>query len=253
MRNMNQDMPRERLLTNGAEALSDSELVAILLRTGTRGTDVMTLSRSLLSRFGSILGLLAADVDELARVKGIGIAKAVALKASLEIGHRVFRELANVTGATLKEPDSVYYMCSDMTLMKNETVRVISLDTKLNYCGMTTVSVGTLDTSVVHPREVYRYAISKSAAAVILVHNHPSGDPKPSAADDAVTRKITDAGEALGIKLVDHVIIGRGRFYSYAARKQFLVEVNHGLSRRSSGDGEERAETEESCEACLSD
>lgn len=249
----NLDMPRERLVTYGAESLSDAELVAILLRTGTRGTDVLALSRALLIRFGSIVGLLAAEVDELAQVKGVGLAKAVGLKASLEIGHRVFKELASATGNLMKEPESVYYMCNDMTLMKNETVRVISLDTKLNYLGMTTVSVGTLDTSVIHPREVFRYAISKTAAAIILVHNHPSGDPRPSTSDDAVTNKITDAGEALGIKMLDHVIIGKGKYYSYAAREQFLVEVDHDFSRRGTGNGEKGAEAEESCEACISD
>lgn len=249
----NLDMPRERLVTYGAESLSDAELVAILLRTGTKGTDVLALSRALLISFGSIVGLLAAEVDELAQVKGVGLAKAVGLKAALEIGHRVFKELASATGNLMKEPESVYYMCNDMSLMKSETVRVIALDTKLNYLGMTTVSVGTLDTSLIHPREVFRYAISKSAAAIILVHNHPSGDPRPSMSDDAVTKKITEAGEALGIRMLDHVIIGKGKYYSCAAREQFPVEVDHDFSQRCTGNGEKGAESEESCEACISD
>ncbi len=225
-------MPREKLLELGAERLTNEELVAILLRTGTQGKGVIEYSRELLANYGSLTALLSADVRELMSMKGMGLAKAVQFKASLELGHRMFREMSEKTRLKLDEPEGVYYLCHDMTLLDRETVRVISLDTKLNYCGLNTVSVGILDSSLLHPREVFKPAISRTAAAVILVHNHPSGDPTPSKEDDNITTKIKQAGETLGIRVLDHVIIGKGRFFSFTAGRVFYAEVGHDIERK---------------------
>ncbi|MBN2254034.1 MAG: DNA repair protein RadC [Kosmotogaceae bacterium] len=218
-------MPRERLLRHGAGSLSNSELVAILLRTGAKGKGVVQLSEELLDHYGSLTALLSAEVSELMTAKGLGTAKAVSLKAALELGQRIFREMTEKTKVRLDEPQGVYYLCNDMAFMDRETVRVISLDTKLNYRGLNTVSVGILDSSLLHPREVYKPAISRTAAAIILVHNHPSGDPSPSKEDEGITSKIRDAGETLGIRMLDHVIIGSGKYYSFAAGRVFEAEV----------------------------
>ncbi|HNR80059.1 MAG TPA: DNA repair protein RadC [Mesotoga infera] len=226
-------MPREKLLELGAERLTNEELVAILLRTGVKGKGVMEFSKELLNRYGSLTALLCADVREVMNVKGMGLAKAVLFKASLELGHRVFREMSKKTRMKLDEPESVYYLCHDMTLLDRETVRVISLDTRLNYCGLNTVSVGILDSSLLHPREVFKPAISRTAAAIILVHNHPSGDPSPSKEDGNITDRIKEAGETLGIKLLDHIIIGKGSFFSFTAGRVFYTEVGDDFQRKS--------------------
>lgn len=218
-------MPREKLFKSGAEQLSNEELIAILLRTGIHGKGVLAFSKELISQYGSLTALLCADVRELMQIKGMGMAKAALFKASLELGHRMFREMSENTKLKLDEPEGVYYLCHDMTLFEQETVRVISLDTKLNYSGLNTVSVGILNSSLLHPREVFKPAITRTAAAVILVHNHPSGDPSPSKEDDCITAKIKQAGETLGIKMLDHVIIGRGKYYSFTAGKIFHPEV----------------------------
>lgn len=223
MLNGNNDMPRERLRNYGAEALSDYELIAILLRTGVAGVDVISLSRTLIKEYGSLTGLLNASWEDLSKIKGMGSVKAVTLKAALEIGQRVFKELSKSRKLPLKEPSSVYYLCNDMIFMAKEVVRVISLNTRLNYSGMNTVTVGTLDSSLLHPREVFRPAINRSAAAIILVHNHPSGDPNPSNEDRDMTDRIREAGSTVGIKLLDHVIIGKGSYYSFTASKKFEV------------------------------
>jgi len=220
-------MPREKLIEYGAGSLTNSELIAILLRTGSKGKGVIQMSEELLNYYGSLTALLSAEVSELMNIKGLGTAKAVCLKASLELGQRIFREMSENTRVRLDEPEGVYCLCHDMAFMDRETVRVISLDTKLNYRGLNTVSIGILDSSLLHPREVYKPAISRTAAAIILVHNHPSGDPSPSKEDEGITSRIRNAGETLGIKMLDHVIIGSGRYYSFAAGKVFTAEVAH--------------------------
>lgn len=219
------DMPRERLIRAGTDALSDAELIAILLRTGTTGMDVLSLSKNITDTYGGLTGLLNSSLEDLSKIRGMGLVKAVTLKAALEIGQRVFKELSNSTKLPLKEPESVYYLCNDMMFMDREAVRVISLDTRLNYRGMNTVTVGTLDSSLMHPREVFKVAINRSAAAIILVHNHPSGDPDPSQEDRHITNRIREAGDTVGIKLLDHVIIGKGSYYSFTANKKFEVSI----------------------------
>ncbi|HCO70048.1 MAG TPA: JAB domain-containing protein [Mesotoga infera] len=240
-------MPRERLLKYGPGSLSNSELIAILLRTGAKGKGVVQLSEELLDHYGSLTALLSAEVAELMTAKGLGTAKAVCLKAALELGQRIFREMTERTKVRLDEPQGVYYLCNDMAFMDRETVRVISLDTKLNYRGLNTVSVGILDSSLLHPREVYKPAISRTAAAIILVHNHPSGDPSPSKEDEGITSKIRDAGETLGIKMLDHVIIGSGKYYSFAAGRVFEAEVvENDLKGRGNEVGNRQHELQES-------
>jgi len=250
LKSSNNHMPRERLLAVGAPNLSETELIAILLRTGTKGMDVMALSSELLKKYGSLSGLLSASYEELAKFKGIGEAKAVTLKAALEIGHRVFKELTETSKTKIADPESVYYLCHDMTTLTQEMVRVISLNNKLMFSGMNTITIGTLDSSLLHPREVFKPAISKSAAAIILVHNHPSGDPNPSKEDEAITKRLKEAGETLGIKLLDHVIIGKGRYYSFASKKETNVsEVRDDFQRIRDGARKERDQTRESYQA----
>jgi len=184
------DMPREKLIELGSRALTNSELIAILLRTGSNEMDVLELSQELLKKFGTLTRLLAADLSEISSIKGIGPAKAVTLKAALEIGNRVFKEIASTT----------------------------------------------IDSSLLHPREVFKSAIKKAAAAIIVVHNHPSGDPTPSSEDIKITEKLSDAGKIIGIKLLDHVIIGKGKYYSFSASKSFdVLEVQHAITRESYG------------------
>ncbi|WP_084251622.1 RadC family protein [Kosmotoga arenicorallina] len=229
-------MPREKLIEMGSKALTNSELIAILLRTGSSEMDVLELSQKLLKKYGSLTKLLAADLSEFSSIKGIGPAKAVTLKAALEIGNRVFKEIASTTRKSLRDPESVYYLCHDMTLLEEEAVRVISLDSKLNLSGYDTISLGTIDSSLLHPREVFKQAIKKAAAAVIVVHNHPSGDPTPSIEDIKITEKLSEAGKIIGIKLLDHVIIGKGKYYSFSASKSFdVLEVQHVVAREGYG------------------
>lgn len=230
------DMPREKLIELGSRALTNSELIAILLRTGSNEMDVLELSQELLKKFGTLTRLLAAELSEISSIKGIGPAKAVTLKAALEIGNRVFKEIASTTKTALRDPESVYYLCHDMTLLEEEAVRIISLDSKLKLSGYETVSLGTIDSSLLHPREVFKSAIKKAAAAIIVVHNHPSGDPTPSSEDIKITEKLSDAGKIIGIKLLDHVIIGKGKYYSFSASKSFdVLEVQHAITRESYG------------------
>jgi DNA repair protein RadC len=201
------ERPRERLLQRGAEALKSSELLAILLRTGTRERPVLELAEFLLAHFGSLEALSRAPVGELARIKGIGQAKAIGLKAAFAIGARMTRTEAEAR--SIETADDVSRLLGDeMRLLDHESVRVICLNTKHKVLAVEEVTRGTLNESLFHPREAYRPALTRQAHAVILVHNHPSGNPEPSAADVHVTRQMKEAGRVLQIELLDHVILG---------------------------------------------
>ena len=201
------DRPREKLISRGADALTDSELIAILLRTGIQGANAVEVARQLLEKFGSISGLARCSVQEIAAVKGIGPAKAVQLAAAFGLGVRMARE--TFTRTPLNEPKMVYELLSpEMRGLTKESLRVLLLDTKFHLLRIEEVSLGSLNESIAHPREIFRPALIYSAYAVILAHNHPSGDPTPSESDRRMTQRLRQAAELLQIKLLDHIIIG---------------------------------------------
>jgi len=209
--------PRERLLANGAAALSDVELVAIILRSGTAETSALDLAAHLLTRLGGLRGLLDAATEELISVPGIGPAKAVQIKAALEIGRRVATTAPESRPVVRTPEEAANLVMETMRHLDREHFRAVLLNTKNQVLSIETISVGTLDSSAVHPRELFKSAIKKSAAAVILVHNHPSGDPTPSQADIDLTRRLVQAGSILGIGILDHIVVGDNKYTSFKA------------------------------------
>ena len=201
------ERPRERLLNQGANALKTAELLAILLRTGTTERPVLELAEFLLTHFGSLEALSRAPVGELARIKGIGQAKAIGLKAAFALAARLARSEAEAR-AIENADDIARLLGEEMRLLDYESVRVICLNTKHKVLAVEEVTRGTLNESLFHPREAFRPALARQAHAVILVHNHPSGNAEPSDADVQVTRRMKQAGELLQIELLDHVILG---------------------------------------------
>jgi DNA repair protein RadC len=204
------ERPRERLREKGPNSLSPGELVAILLRTGLRGANVVEIGKGLVQRYGSLDALARASWQELANEPGIGPDKAVTLVAAFSLARRLVQE-TRADSPPLETPEAVANLMREDNRLRNaETFQVILLNTRRRLIGEPVkVSDGTLDTILVHPREVFRPAIENSAAAVVLVHNHPSGDPTPSEADIKVTRDLIRAGQLLKIEVLDHVILGR--------------------------------------------
>jgi DNA repair protein RadC len=204
------ERPRERLAENGARALKHAELIAILLRTGLKGRNVVQVAEELLGRFGGNLNRLAgASLDELQGVPGIGRDKAVTLLAAFALAQRMAAEL-NGEEPLLDTPERVAaYLREEMRHFQQEQFVVLLLNTRRRLMRPEHISNGTLDTILVHARDVFRSAITANAAAIVLAHNHPSGDPTPSEADIKVTRDLIRAGQLLKIELLDHVILGR--------------------------------------------
>lgn len=201
------ERPRERLMAHGADALSTAELVAILLRTGTQGESVMDLAQKLLAKHASLEDLARASWQELL-CKGLGRDKAVTLMAAFTLARRMAREIKREM-PLLDAPDAVASLVREESRLAGvEQFRVVLVNTRRRLISVAKISEGTLDTILIHPREVFRPAIVGSAAAVILVHNHPSGDPTPSEADIKVTRDLIRAGQLLKIEVLDHIILG---------------------------------------------
>jgi DNA repair protein RadC len=203
------ERPRERLAAQGAEALSHAELIAILLRTGLKGTNVVQVAQKLVKQYGSLHALALAKVDDLQQEDGIGRDKAVTLVAAFALARRMEQERLDESPVLDNPATVVSYMREVNRLRENETLQVLLLNVRRRFIRMVEISDGTLDTILVHPREVFRQAITANAAAIVLVHNHPSGDPTPSEADIKVTRDLIRAGQLLKIDVLDHVIIGR--------------------------------------------
>ncbi|MEQ1851752.1 MAG: DNA repair protein RadC [Chthoniobacteraceae bacterium] len=202
-----QERPREKLAALGAGALSESELIAILLRTGVQGANAVDVGRELIKRFGSLGGLTRASVQELAAVHGVGPAKATQLAAAFELGTRLARE--SLTGMPLDTPARIYELLgTEMRQLGKESLRVVMLDTKLRLLRTEEVSLGSLNECLAHPREILRPVVLQNAFAFILVHNHPSGDPSPSDADRRLTVRIADAARLMQVTFSDHIIIG---------------------------------------------
>ena len=211
------ERPRERLIERGAGALSDAELLAILLRTGRAGENVLELARGIVARFREtgLSEILAMPAAEFARIPGVGTAKAATVLAALELGRRA--QQAEKHRPRIREARDVYELlrprlCSE----KREHFLVLPLTSKNEVLMVADVSVGTLTNTLVHPREVYEPAIRCGAAHIVLAHNHPSGDPAPSAEDHRLTRQLKEAGALLGIPVTDHVILGGDAFFSFS-------------------------------------
>lgn len=210
------ERPRERFYHMGGEALADAELLAIQLGTGAPGRSAVDVAREMLVAYGSLAELSGRAVEELARIKGVGRAKAVRLAAAFELTRRL-RARVPAERTVLGSPAQVYAAFGPlMEELKREVFRVALLDAQNGLLRDLVVSEGTLSASLVHPREVFKPAILESAASVILLHNHPSGDPTPSREDVRLTRQLVECAALLDLRIHDHVIIGRGRFASLA-------------------------------------
>ncbi len=208
------DRPRERLMTQGATSLSNQELLAILLRTGTKQESVLHLANRVLLYFEQIHHLKDATIEEITSIKGIGQAKAVQILAAVELGRRLSSKQTD-TKYTIRSPkDAANYLMADMTSLKQEHFVVLFLNIKNQVMHKQTIFVGSLNASIVHPREIFREAVRRSSASIVCAHNHPSGNPAPSPEDIAVTKRLMEAGSIIGIELLDHIIIGDHQFIS---------------------------------------
>ncbi|MCS7263692.1 MAG: DNA repair protein RadC [Armatimonadetes bacterium] len=210
--------PRERLARDGEKSLSDAELIAIILRTGTQSETALELAQKLLYQFGGLQGLYQCSISELASVKGVGMVKACQIKAAMEIGRRTF-EIARSEKIVIRSPaDAAKIVMPEMRYLDREHLKGILLNSKNMVIDLVTVSVGTLNASLAHLRECFKEAIRQSAAAIIFAHNHPSGDPSPSPEDISLTKQLVEAGKLLGIEVLDRLIIGDGVFVSLKER-----------------------------------
>jgi len=208
------ERPRERLQKFGAEALSSQELLSLILGRGVPGESVSVTSQRLLSTFGNIKAISEASLEELADVKGIGVAKAAQIKAAFELAKR--KDEVVQTKINIKHSQDVVNLVKPkLKDKKKEHFLIISLDSRNNLIKVSKVSVGSLNASIVHPREVFKEAIQSSAASVILVHNHPSNDSTPSEDDLEITKRLVEAGKILGIEVIDHIIIVKNGFFSF--------------------------------------
>ncbi|GMA52356.1 UPF0758 protein [Alicyclobacillus contaminans] len=213
-----QQAPRERLLAHGPGALRDDELLAVILQAGTRHTSVLELAGRVLTRTNGLIGLMDTTIEELVDIPGIGLAKALQIAAAIEMGRRIVRRPAGKRTQIRCADDAADWVMDRLRYLKKEHFVILHLDTKHCILGEETVSIGSLDASIVHPREIFKSAIKKSASAILCVHNHPSGDPTPSSEDIAVTRRLSEAGKLLGIDVLDHIVVGDGQYVSLKAR-----------------------------------
>jgi DNA repair protein RadC len=203
------DRPRERLQRLGVEALSAQEILALILGRGIAGESVMVTAQRLLSQFGGLKGITEASLEELSSIRGIGLAKAAQIKAAIELANRVEGYSESTGKILIKTPEDVAgLVLGRLKDKKKEYFLAALLDTRNQLIKVAEISVGSLDSSVVHPREVFKEAISASAASVIFIHNHPSGDTEASEDDIKLTKRLAEAGEIMGIDVLDHIIIG---------------------------------------------
>jgi DNA repair protein RadC len=202
-----EDRPREKLLRHGADGLTNRELIAILLRTGVPGKNAVEVGGEILERYKTLNGLSRISARELKNIRGVGPAKAVQLAAAFKLADRMAKE--KLVREKIDSPELVNeFFGAEMRTLQKESLRVILLDTRYRLIDTQEISVGSVNESIAHPREVFRPALLASAYAIIIVHNHPSGDPSPSSTDHSLTRRLAEAAELLQIKLLDHVIIG---------------------------------------------
>ncbi|WP_307272925.1 DNA repair protein RadC [Peribacillus sp. V2I11] len=209
-----EERPRERFLQDGPQSLSNQELLALLLRTGSREESVLQLSSRLINSFKGLRLLKEASVEELTMIKGIGEAKAIQILASVELGRRI-SNLNDQDRYVIRSPeDGANYCMEEMRFLSQEHFVCLYLNTKNQVLQKTTVFIGSLNASIVHPREVFKEAFKRSAASIICLHNHPSGDPSPSREDIEVTKRLVECGKIIGIEVLDHIIIGEHKYVS---------------------------------------
>lgn len=212
------ERPRERLIKFGPEALSAQELLALIIGRGIPKKSVMNIAQELLARFGNIKAISQASIAGLSEIKGVGLAKAAQIKACFELGKRQDLE-PELKNYDIKNPQSVVKAIRASIKDKaKEHFKLILLDTRNKIIGISTISIGTLNASLVHPREIFKEAIIHNSASVVLAHNHPSGDPEPSEEDLTITKRLVDSGKILGIEVIDHIIIGKTNFSSFKER-----------------------------------
>jgi DNA repair protein RadC len=209
-----EDRPRERLLNLGAGHLSNQELLAIILGSGTKEESVMTLANRLLMHFEGLKLLKDATIEELTAIKGIGSAKGVLILSALELGKRLSQYKPNERYIIRSPEDGAEYIMEELRNLNQEHFVVLFLNTKNQIIHRQTIFIGSLNASIVHPREVFREAVKRSAASIIVAHNHPSGDPTPSQEDIHVTKRLAESGRMIGIELLDHLVIGDRKFVS---------------------------------------
>lgn len=220
------ERPRERLLREGAVALSGAELLALVVRTGAAGVSSLGLASSLLARFGSLERLADAGDAELERLAGMGPAKIASLRAAFELGSRLAARPLQ-TGEKFRSPEQVFaHFGPRLRRMRQEVFCVLLLDSRHRLLREVEVSRGSLNQSLVHPREVFAPALRESAAAILVAHNHPSGDPQPSREDHDVTRRLVRAGDILGVPLLDHIVLGGEHFTSFAERGWLCAQAS---------------------------
>jgi DNA repair protein RadC len=208
------ERPRERFMLSGGEAMTTAELIAIIISSGIRGKTVLQLSQELLSYFGSLESLANASVEELCKIKGLGVAKAIQVKAAFMLGIKAARHTIGEK-YRIQTPLHAYTLLKDELENKNrEHFVVILLDTKSYLIKTKVVSIGTLANALIHPREVFHFAVRHSAASIILAHNHPSGDPTPSPQDYLLTQQLIESGKIMGISVNDHLVIGKDGYIS---------------------------------------
>ena len=208
------ERPRERFIQHGPQSLSNHELIAILLRTGTKEESVLQLSNRLLTQFEGLRLLKSATIEEMTGVKGIGHAKAIQILAAVELGRRVTNLAFNDRYVIRSPEDGAKYMMNEMRFLTQEHFVCLFLNTKNQVIHKQTIFIGSLNASIVHPREIFKEAIRRSAASIICLHNHPSGHPEPSREDIEVTKRLTECGKIIGIDILDHLIIGENKFVS---------------------------------------
>lgn len=213
----NDERPREKLLAHGASYLTNTELLAILLRTGTAQRSVLRVAEEVLAHYRDrgLSGIVHMSPAELARINGVGMAKAATILAAVELGRRIGTQAADKVTHIGSPADAAAYLIPRFRHEQQEHFAAIMLNAKNNILGLARLTVGTLTSSPVHPRDVFRAALDYYAASVIITHNHPSGDPMPSTEDIAVTKRMVEAGDLMGIAVSDHVIVAGGRYFSF--------------------------------------
>ena len=212
------ERPRERFLQIGSSGVSQRELIAIVLRTGSGQSNALHLADTLLTRFGGLAGLARAPVRDLTQVRGIGIVKAIELKAAIELGRRAALATPEARPQVKTPADAAQLLMSDMGVLEQEEIRTVLLDTRNRVLAVPMIYRGSLNSASLRMAELFKEAIRTNAASVIVVHNHPSGDPAPSGDDVHVTRELIKAGKILEIDVLDHIIIGHNRFTSLKER-----------------------------------
>ncbi|WP_380184198.1 DNA repair protein RadC [Kalamiella sp. sgz302252] len=210
--------PREKLVAGGASTLTDTELLALFLRTGANGVHVMTLAQQLLDEFGSLYQLMTADKEAFLRVKGVGVAKYAQLNAIAELGRRFFSCADATKQAVHKPTDVVNFLHSKLAHREREIFMVIFFDSQNRIIHTSEMFAGTIASVEVHPREIVREALQYNAAAIVLAHNHPSGVSTPSMADQDITQQVIDCCQLFNIRVLDHIVIGQGEYTSFAER-----------------------------------